>query len=80
MTKIVNAIYEDGVFKPVKKVKLPEHERFRLTISTLDEGQTEIKKTVAMQKRALKKLIGVGRSGLSDGSVNHDKYLYTKDW
>lgn len=80
MTKTVNAIYEDGVFKPVKKVKLPEHERFRLTISTLEVGESEIKKTVAMQKRALKKLIGVGRSGLSDGSVNHDKYLYKKDW
>lgn len=80
MTKTVNAIYEDGVFKPVKKVKLPEHERFRLTISLLEESEAETKKTVAMQKRTLKKLIGVGRSGLSDGSVNHDKYLYTKDW
>jgi len=80
MTKTVNAIYEDGVFKPVKKVQLPEHERFRLTISPLEEGESEIKKTVTMQKRALKKLIGIGSSGSSDGSVNHDKYLYTKDW
>jgi predicted DNA-binding antitoxin AbrB/MazE fold protein len=78
MTKTVNAIYEDGVFKPVKKIRLPEHEQFRLSISPIEEEKDLIKKTVAMQKRALKKLIGMGRSGSSDGSVNHDKYLYTK--
>lgn len=25
-------------------------------------------------------LIGIGESGISDGSVNHDKYIYTRDW
>jgi hypothetical protein len=25
-------------------------------------------------------LIGMGESGISDGSVNHDKYIYTRDW
>ncbi|MBI5682416.1 MAG: antitoxin family protein [Deltaproteobacteria bacterium] len=32
MPRTIEAIYEDGVFKPVKKVKLSEHERVELTI------------------------------------------------
>ena len=25
-------------------------------------------------------MIGMGKSGVSDGSVNHDKYIYSRDW
>lgn len=25
-------------------------------------------------------LIGSGESGITDGSVNHDKYIYRRDW
>ena len=25
-------------------------------------------------------LIGMVKSGISDGSVNHDKYIYSRDW
>ncbi len=77
MTKTVQAIYEDGVFKPEKKLKLPEHERFMLTIAPLEEKA--IQRTVEMQKRALKKLIGIGRGAAADVSVHHDRYLYKKD-
>ncbi|OGV95769.1 MAG: hypothetical protein A2W53_07935 [Nitrospinae bacterium RIFCSPHIGHO2_02_39_11] len=80
MTKTVEAIYENGVFKPVKKVKLPEHERFKLIVSPVEEDEREIKKIVERQKRAIKKLIGIGHSGLTDVSANHDKYIYERDW
>ena len=80
MTKTVEAIYENGVFKPVKKVKLPEHERFKLIVSPVEEDEREIKKIVERQKRAVKKLIGIGHSGLTDVSANHDKYIYERDW
>ena len=36
MPKTINAIYEDGVFKPLEPVSLTEHERVRLDIN-LDE-------------------------------------------
>lgn len=81
MTKTVEAIYENGVFKPVKKVKLPEHKRVNLIISPtieMPEDEEEIKKMVERQKRALLKIAGTGSSGLSDVSENHDKYLYGK--
>ena len=80
MTKTVEAIYKDGVFKPLKKIRLPEYERFKLIIAPIKVDERKIKKIVERQKKALKELIGIGDSGLGDISKNHDKYLYTKDW
>lgn len=79
MIQTVEAVYENGVFKPLKKIKLPEHECFKLNIIPIEEDDNEIKQVVEKQKKALKKFIGIGRSGLSDVSENHDKYLYKKD-
>jgi predicted DNA-binding antitoxin AbrB/MazE fold protein len=35
MLRTVEAVYENGVFKPIKKVTLLEHERVELTIKEL---------------------------------------------
>lgn len=80
MPKTIEAIYEDGVFKPVKKQRIPEHSKIYLTISPAPEEDKEIKKIVNRQKKALKKLVGIGDSGQKDVSKDHDKYLYSKDW
>ncbi len=37
MTTTVQAIYEDGVFKPVERVPYREHEQVTLTIRNRDE-------------------------------------------
>ena len=79
MAKTIEAVYENGVFKPVKKVKFPEHERFKLIISPAkDTGEdaAAIKKLVERQKDALFSIAGIASSGLEDVSENHDKYLY----
>ncbi len=34
----VEAVYEDGVFKPLGKVDLTEHQRVRLSIRAVDPG------------------------------------------
>ena len=34
MPKTIEAIYEDGVFKPLTKPRLKEHEKVELTIAT----------------------------------------------
>ena len=77
MPQTIEAIYEDGVFKPLGKIKLPEHGHFRLSIVPTKED--DIQKLVERQKKALKKLIGIGQSGLADVSNDHDKYIYEKD-
>jgi predicted DNA-binding antitoxin AbrB/MazE fold protein len=43
MPKTIEAIYENGVFKPTKKVTIPEHSKIRLIISPEKEWAKEIK-------------------------------------
>jgi predicted DNA-binding antitoxin AbrB/MazE fold protein len=78
LPKTIEAIYENGAFRPLGKVKFREHERVKLTISPVEEDEAEIKKFVERQKKALLKLAGTGYSGLTDISKDHDKYLYGK--
>jgi len=78
MTKTIEAIYEHGVFKPVKKLKLPMHERFKLVISPIEEEERAAKKHVERQNKALLAIAGTAAGSLSDVSTNHDKYLYGK--
>lgn len=76
MNKVVDAVYEDGVFKPLNKIDLAEHEKFRLTISYIEELKHTDQEFVKRQKKALMNIAGIGDSGLGDVSENHDKYLY----
>ncbi len=78
MTKTIEAIYEKGVFKPLKKVKFHERERVKLTISPSEQDEAQIKRFVDRQKKAFLKIAGTGSSGLTDVSKNHNKYLYGK--
>jgi predicted DNA-binding antitoxin AbrB/MazE fold protein len=39
MSKVVNAIYENGVLKPLQKIDLKEHEQVELKIFSHDEWQ-----------------------------------------
>jgi predicted DNA-binding antitoxin AbrB/MazE fold protein len=71
MSKIIDAIYENGVFKPLRKVKYPEHKRLQLIIAANTE-RTKGKKC------SLKGIIDVAKDCAdSDLSVHHDKYLYS---
>lgn len=60
MTKAVDAVYGNGVFKPMKKVKLTEHGHFKLTISPIEpielieEDEEAIKRLVEKQKKCLR--------------------------
>ena len=71
MTEAIPAVYEDGIFKPLQKVDLPEHKHVHLMV--MPEDEAEILKS---QKEALSKIIGAGSSGLTDVSKKHDQYLY----
>lgn len=39
MSKTIEAIYEDGVFKPLQKIDIKEHERVSIKILPGDEWQ-----------------------------------------
>jgi len=70
MPKTIEAIYEDGVFKPLTKPRLKDHEKVELTISTKFETNEAVKNALS--------IIGVGKSPFKDSSVKHDDYLYGK--
>ena len=70
MPKTIQALYENGVFKPIKKIRLREHEKVELSVLTESEMDD-------MTQKALS-LIGIGESGLKDTAQRHDEYLYGK--
>lgn len=70
---MVSAVYENGVIKPLEKVELSNHEKIQLIILPVKDKVMDLAK---IQKRALKKYRGIGKSGLNDVARNHDAYLY----
>jgi predicted DNA-binding antitoxin AbrB/MazE fold protein len=70
MPKTIEAIYEDGVFKPLKKIRLNEHQKVELNIFTEDEITDITKKALS--------IIGIGKSAFKDTAQKHDEYLYGK--
>lgn len=68
MSKVIEAIYENGVFKPLTKPHLKEHEKVELTVSTKVEIDDAVKNALS--------IIGIGESPFKDASIKHDEYLY----
>lgn len=71
MTEAIPAVYENGIFKPLQKVDLPEHKHVHLMIMPEDEAEL-----LNSQKKAMSRIIGAGSSGLTDVAGKHDHYLY----
>ncbi|MBI5740207.1 MAG: antitoxin family protein [Nitrospirae bacterium] len=72
MQKTIEAIYEDGVLKPTKKITLPEHSRLKLIVI---RGKKSSKTLAKKQSEALLSIAGIGESGLSGVSEHPEKYL-----
>ncbi|HET8563084.1 MAG TPA: antitoxin family protein [Candidatus Binatia bacterium] len=86
MAKSIKALYEDGVFKPLTKVRLKNRQRVKLTVVESEKSSKRIAKTARNRRRATRqeevtfhpayRIVGLFKSGLHDLSKNHDKYLY----
>lgn len=46
MTQIINAIYENGVFKPIQDVTVKEHERVAIKVIPLDDWQNRFNRII----------------------------------
>ena len=68
--RTIEAIYEDGVFKPLKKIRMNERQKVQLNVYTKDEID-------AVNKAAFS-IIGIGESAFKDTAQKHDEYLYGK--
>ena len=71
MTKTIIAVYEGGLFKPLQKIDLPEHKHVHLVVIPEEDARL-----LESQKKELSRIIGIGESGISDGSSRHDQYIY----
>lgn len=70
MSKVINAIYEDGVFKPLEKVDIKEHKKVKIILAT------EVEYAVT-EECSLAGIIDIAKDCPdTDLSSHHDKYLY----
>ncbi|MBI5748925.1 MAG: antitoxin family protein [Nitrospinae bacterium] len=70
MQETVEAIYEDGVIKPLQKLRIKEHQKLTVTIS---RRSAKVK-----PENPAMSLVGIFESGIKNLSSEHDKYLYGK--
>lgn len=68
MQETINAVYENGVIKPLQKLHFKDHEKVTVTISR------PVRKSKT--KNPAMSLIGIFESGIGGLSSEHDKYLY----
>jgi predicted DNA-binding antitoxin AbrB/MazE fold protein len=81
MQQHIDAIYENGMFKPLVPFVLSEHQRVRLSVTTIAPDDAEI---VSAQRQAMEQLDAELESitdrSPDDGltAADHDKILYGK--
>ena len=71
MSKVIDAIYENGVFKPLEKVDIMEHKQVKIILATEVE-------TAEREACDLSGIVDITAKDCPDTdlSSHHDKYLY----
>lgn len=77
MSTTVDAIYENGVFKPEQPVKLEDKTKVHLTIEKAEPALAADDDPTGW-KTAME-LMGCIKDAPPDMAENHDKYLYGED-
>ena len=54
MSKVIEAVYEDGVFKPLEKVELKEGERAKIIVESISEKTFGI---IRVRKKDIDKIL-----------------------
>lgn len=69
MSKVINAIFENGVFKPLDKVDIEDHKKVTIILATEVEYSTQ-------EECNLSGIIDIAEDCSDpDLSTHHDKYL-----
>jgi predicted DNA-binding antitoxin AbrB/MazE fold protein len=81
----IEAVYENGVFRPLSQVALPNHQHVVLRIENGDSASDDVgDQIVARQKRAMEvldaELEGIPDHSPDDGlsSATHERILYSE--
>ena len=46
MSEVINAVFEDGVFKPLEKIEMKEHEKVTIKVLSLSQWQTRFNRVI----------------------------------
>lgn len=46
MAEVINAIFENGVFKPLEKIEMKEHEKVTIKILSVDQWQSRFDRVI----------------------------------
>jgi predicted DNA-binding antitoxin AbrB/MazE fold protein len=86
MAKSIKALYEDGVFKPLDKVRLKNRQRVKLTVVESEKPSKRLYKSTAKHRpessrvdvaaHPAYRIVALFKSGVHDLSARHDNYLY----
>jgi predicted DNA-binding antitoxin AbrB/MazE fold protein len=85
MAKSIKALYENGVFKPLAKVRLRNKQKVKLTVveteKSAKKARAKARRTPIADGRGITshpayRIVGLFKSGTHDLSANHDAYLY----
>ena len=52
MTRTITAVYEDGLFKPIEPLALPEHTKVRLTVEMEEEAEAQAQMILALARQS----------------------------
>lgn len=73
MTQVTEAIFENGVLRPLNSIHLTEHDRVRITIDSIEANGAD----TSAQELLDDPLSGVGMStGISDLAEHFDDYRF----
>ena len=86
MAKSIKPLYEDGVFKPLDKIRLKNRQRVKLTVVETEKPSKLLAKPTAKRRpgagrvniaahRAFR-IVALFKSGVHDLPARHDEYLY----
>jgi len=74
MSRVIEAIFENGMLRPLSEPHLKDHQRVKIEIISDDDESS-----VETQKKILLEFAGVRQSDSTDVARNHDRYIYVKD-
>ena len=78
MTIKTRAIYEGGVFKPLGRLHLQEHQPCQITVVTEKPAKKEVKGKPKKSAHPILAIANIFQSKVSDLSQSHDDHLYSK--
>ena len=86
MGRAFNAMYENGVFKPLEKVRLKNKQRVKLTMIESQKPLKRVAKSTpkrrqvpshtAVESDPKRGIVALFKSGAHDLAKKHDDYLY----